>query len=318
MANPLVTYLKDAAALGAHVEYDARVLRVRTNGDGTRAVGVDVALHDGRSAFQEAALVIVAGFAVETPRLLLASATKTHGRGLANSSGQLGKRLHTHAACTIFGRFAEEMDNHLGVNGGQLVCQDNYGKDQGKGFLGGYQWLIGHALRPNDLLGIAGSRPDLFGSALSRFMREDARHVGSMTMVGESIPLEESHVFLDEGKDRFGVPMARLVHRFDDNALKLHAHATREGQEIFRAAGAANTWQGPLVGMHLLGGACMGTDPTRSVTDGFGITHDVRNLLVAGPSLFPSAGSVNPTFTASALAHRTAGHLLSQWSRILG
>ncbi|QDX80601.1 oxidoreductase [Denitratisoma sp. DHT3] len=318
LANPLVTYLREARTLGARIEFEARVVRVRTNADGTRATGVDVALRDGRVVFQEAALVIIAGFAVETPRLLLASANGAHGRGLANSSGQLGKRLHTHAACTIFGRFPEPTDNHLGVNGGQLVCQDRYGKDQGHGFLGGYQWLIGHALRPNDLLGIAGGRPDLHGAALTRFMRDDAAHVGSMTMVGESFPLEENAVSLSETTDRFGVPLARLTHRFDENAVKLHAHASAEGQDLLRAGGASATWQGPLVGMHLLGGARMGKDPAHAVADEFGITHDVRNLMIAGPSLFPSGGAVNPTFTASALAHRAAEHVVGRWSDLFG
>ncbi len=318
LANPLVTYLKEAHALGVRVEFDARVVRVRTNANGTRATGVEVMLGDGQRVFQDAALIVIAGFAIETPRLLLASANSVHRRGLANSSGQLGRRLHTHVACTIFGRFKEKTDNHLGVSGGQLVCQDNYGKDLGKGFLGGYQWLIGHALRPNDLLGIAGSRPDLYGAALARFMRDDAAHVGSMTLVGESIPLEENGVFLMDRNDRFGVPMARLMHRFDDNAMRLHAHASAEGQEIFRAAGASATWQGPMAGMHLLGGTCMGKDPAHAVTDEFGITHDVCNLAIAGPCLFPSGGAVNPTFTASALAQRAAEHFVARWAGLFG
>lgn len=314
LANPLVTYLRDAQRQGARIEHDAHVIRIATNAKGTRATGVEVALASGEVVFQEAGVVIVAGYAVETPRLLLASATPAHARGLGNSGDQLGRRLHTHVACTVFGRFAEATENHLGVSGGQLVCQDRYTKDQGLGFVGGYQWLIAHALRPNDLLGIAAGRADLFGDALTRFMKDDASHVGSMTLVGESIPLAENRVELGDRMDRFGMPLAKLTHRFDDNAVKLHAHASREGQEIFRAAGATQTWQGPMVGMHLLGGACMGKDPAQSVTDAFGAIHDIPNLFIGGPSLFPSSGSVNPTFTASALAHRAAAHLIERWS----
>ena len=314
LANPLVTYLREAQGHGARIEHDAHVTRILTNAAGTRAIGVEVALGNGEVVIQEAGVVIVAGFAVETPRLLLASATAVHGHGLGNSSDQLGRRLHTHVACTIFGRFAEQTDNHMGVSGGQLVCQDRYAKDQGHGFIGGYLWLIANALRPNDLLGIAAGRADLSGDALTRFMRDDARHVGAMTMIGESLPLAENRVELGDRKDRFDMPLARLVHRFDDNAVKLHAHATRESQEILRAAGASATWQGPMAGMHLLGGACMGESAADSVTDGYGALHDLPNLFVGGPSLFPSGGSVNPTFTASALAHRTAAHLVGNWA----
>jgi choline dehydrogenase-like flavoprotein len=69
-----------------------------------------------------------------------------------------------------------------------------------------------------------------------------------------------------------------------------------------------------MVGMHLLGGACMGRDPAQSVTDAFGAIHDIPNLFIGGPSLFPSSGAVNPTFTASALAHRAAAHLIERWA----
>lgn len=83
-----------------------------------------------------------------------------------------------------------------------------------------------------------------------------------------------------------------------------------EGQEIFRAAGATEVWTGPRVAMHIMGGTVMGDAPEHSVTDSFGRVHDTENLFVAGPSLFPSSGAVNPTFTLSALASRQADHLL--------
>jgi choline dehydrogenase-like flavoprotein len=55
-----------------------------------------------------------------------------------------------------------------------------------------------------------------------------------------------------------------------------------------------------------MGTTQMGTDPTRSVTDSFGRSHDVPNLFVAGSSLFPTVGTANPTLTLAALALRTA------------
>ena len=54
----------------------------------------------------------------------------------------------------------------------------------------------------------------------------------------------------------------------------------------------------------------MGRDEQSSVTDSFGRVHDTDNLFVAGPSLFPSTGAVNPTFTLTALADRQADHLI--------
>ena len=67
-----------------------------------------------------------------------------------------------------------------------------------------------------------------------------------------------------------------------------------------------------------MGGTVMGTDRDRSVTSGYGQTHDVENLFIAGPGLFPTSGAVNPTFTALALAARSADYILAQWSGLRG
>ena len=55
----------------------------------------------------------------------------------------------------------------------------------------------------------------------------------------------------------------------------------------------------------------MGDDPARSITDGFGRTHDVPNLFVADGSLFTTSAGVNPTPTIQALALRVADHIVA-------
>ena len=59
----------------------------------------------------------------------------------------------------------------------------------------------------------------------------------------------------------------------------------------------------------MMGTTAMGNDPHTSVTDAFGRSHDIRNLYVAGSSLFPTVGTANPTLTLAALALRTADRL---------
>ena len=49
----------------------------------------------------------------------------------------------------------------------------------------------------------------------------------------------------------------------------------------------------------------MGT-PGQSVTDSFGKFHNMANVYVARPALFPVIGSANPSLTATTLARRTA------------
>ena len=78
------------------------------------------------------------------------------------------------------------------------------------------------------------------------------------------------------------------------------------------AAGAVGTASNRTMrgaGWHLLGTARMGSDADTSVVDGYGRSHDVRNLFVIDGSLFVTSGAVNPTSTIQALALRVAEHI---------
>lgn len=57
---------------------------------------------------------------------------------------------------------------------------------------------------------------------------------------------------------------------------------------------------------HLMGGCRMGSDPSASVTDGFGRVHGQKDWYVADASLFPAPSEVNPYLTIMALADRVA------------
>jgi choline dehydrogenase-like flavoprotein len=57
---------------------------------------------------------------------------------------------------------------------------------------------------------------------------------------------------------------------------------------------------------HEAGTLWMGTDAATSVTDTYGRFHHLHNAWVAGPALFPTLGSANPSLTALSLARRTA------------
>lgn len=57
---------------------------------------------------------------------------------------------------------------------------------------------------------------------------------------------------------------------------------------------------------HEAGTLWMGTDRNTSVTDLNGRFHHLSNAYVAGPALFPTLGSANPSLTSLSLARRTA------------
>lgn len=310
LANPLEVYLPRALRAGAVIEHEASATRVLTADGGRRAIGVEWFDAEGKRHTTHASVVIVAAFAFETPRILLNS----RSGGLANSSGTLGCYFMAHAAANVNGLFEEETENYMGVTGGQLVCQEDYAKDPSRGFIGSSTWLIANALKPNDLLGIANSRPEIFGEDLRIFLQKAAAHLATMTFVGEGLPVRENQLVLTGDKDVHGMPCARVSHAFAKDSDRCWAAGVEKGKAIMRAAGAYDVWSGGRAQMHSLGGAIMGRSPDESVTNGWGQTHDVPNLFVAGSSLFPTSGGVNPTFTLSALASRSSDYILASWS----
>ena len=55
-------------------------------------------------------------------------------------------------------------------------------------------------------------------------------------------------------------------------------------------------------GWHQLGTARMGKDPSNSVVNEWGRSHDVRNLFIVDGSIFVTSAACNPCSTIQALA----------------
>jgi choline dehydrogenase-like flavoprotein len=318
LANPLTVYLPDAMRHGARLINRATVVRIACRPDGTRVTGVEYVDEAGERREVNAGIVILAAFAVENPRLLLASRTSAHPGGLANSSGLVGRYLMAHGAAMIYGLFGTPTQPHLGASGGQLMNQDQYPKlthINSQGF-GSYQWLIAQAVKPVDLLGISNSRVDLYGKRLHEFMHRAARQFAMMGAVIEDLPAKDNRVELIDEHDGYGVPLAQVTHNAEPESEALWRAAVDDGTRVFHAAGATEVWPGARGSMHIMGGTIMGTEPSNSVTNSFGQTHDIANLFIAGPGLFPTSGGVNPTFTVHALASRTADYLEQHYGQL--
>jgi choline dehydrogenase-like flavoprotein len=315
LANPLTYYLPLAQSKGTEIRCNATVTRVLMNEKGTAATGVEYRDQTGAAVTVRATLVVLAAFAVQTPRLLLASQSAQHPNGLGNARDQVGRYMMTHPAGLIFGLFDEPTEPSMGAYGGQLLNQDGYDKrtHAKSGAFGSYQWMIAQASKPNDLLGITTTRPDLIGADLEAFLKRSAKGFATMTAVVEDLPVANNRVTLSAERDAHGVPLAAVEHTTHAASRQLWQETLSEGKRVFEAAGAKEVWTGPQGAMHLMGGTIMGKDPRTSVTNSYGQLHDVPNVVVAGPGLFPTSGGVNPTFTVHALAARSSEHLLREW-----
>ena len=56
----------------------------------------------------------------------------------------------------------------------------------------------------------------------------------------------------------------------------------------------------------------MGRDTESSVVDQNLKVHEIKNLFVSGPSVFPSYGYANPFYTIAALSLRLADYIKSK------
>jgi choline dehydrogenase-like flavoprotein len=319
LANPLTIHLPKALAAGATLVTEATVVRILTDSTGARAIGVEYSERDGTHHTIDAKLIVTAAFSIENPRLLLASKSQRHPDGLGNSRGLVGRYVTSHTAGLIYGLFEHPTTPHLGAFGGQLLNQDHYGKRSHADpqAFGSYQWMIAQAVKPVDLLGISSTRPDLIGVELHAFMKRAAAHFATMTAVVEDLPRADNRVRLLDRADRYGVPLAEVIHNQDPASRALWQSSLKDGSHVFRAAGAERVWTGPGGSMHIMGGTIMGKDAATSVTDSYGRVHEFANLFVAGPGLFPTSGGANPTFTAHALARRTGEYLVANYNTLV-
>ncbi len=136
----------------------------------------------------------------------------------------------------------------------------------------------------------------------------------------EPAPNPDSRVTLTSERDNIGMLRAEL----DWQLSASDRHSVRRtmeivGTEIGRAGlgrlkilfeEGGSDWPADLAGgFHHMGTTRMSEDPKRGVVDPDGRVHGMANLYVAGSSVFPTAGSANPTLLIVALALRLAEHL---------
>ena len=302
--SALTTWIPRALRAGAEIRDLAMVGRIELGGAG-RVTGV----HYHREAgwrFQRTRNVVVAGYAIETPRLLLNSACPHAPDGLANSSGLVGRNLMAHSNQGVYGVMQDEIRWYKGPPSLSITEHWNY-TDEGKDFHGGYAYMSQGPL-PAAWAATMTANRGLWGEALQQGM-QDYIHQAGLKIVGETEAQESNRVQLAEEKDRFGLPVARVTFSFSDNDKRLIAHSKRFMRQSLEAAGARDVWEETSDTAHLMGSCRMGSDPRSSVTDADGRCWDVPNLWICDGSLFPTSGGVNPSLTIQALACRAGDRI---------
>ena len=294
----LVTWIPRALKASAEIRDLSMVSRIEMGNDG-RATGLTYH-RQGEWRFQRARHVVVAGYAIETPRLLLNSATTRFPNGLANGNGLVGTHLMVHSGPNVWATMDEEIRWYKAPPSLALSEHWNY-CDEGKDFDGGYAFMSQGPLA-EEWSSIVSSNKGLWGMDLRREMLR-YNHMAGLEIVGEVMPRPENRVELADEEDQFGLKIPRMVFSYCDNDKKLQRHAVNFMREVLKAAGGRDLWTGDDTA-HLMGGCRMGDEPETSTTNADGRTWEIPNLWVCDGSLFPTSGGVNPSLTIQALACR--------------
>jgi choline dehydrogenase-like flavoprotein len=302
--SALVVWIPRAVRAGAEIRDLAMVARIETDSNGL-CTGVHYH-REGEWRFQRARNVVVAGYAIETPRLLLLSANDRFPDGLANSSGQMGRNLMVQTNHGVYGLFEEEIRWYKGPPS-LALCEHWNHHDEGKDFPGGYSYMSQGPL-PQQWAATQAGNHGLWGEALIRDM-DNYNHQAGLKIVGEVLPQQRNRVGLAEEQDQYGLPVARVTFSLAEDDKKLVNHAIRHMTEALRAAGGRNIWHEASNSAHLYGTARMGDDPGSSVVNADCRSWDIRNLWICDGSVFPTTGGVNPSLTIQAVACRTADRI---------
>ncbi|WP_029353606.1 GMC family oxidoreductase [Bosea sp. 117] len=293
------------------VRPECMVVRIEHDAAG-KVNGVVYVDKDGKTQRQKARIVAVAGNSIESPRLLLNSASSMFPDGLANSSGQVGRNYMRHMTGSVYGIFEKPVHMYRGTTMAGIV-RDEAINDPKRGFVGGYEF---ETLSLGIPFMAAFLDPGGWGRSFTSAMDGYVNTAG-MWIVGEDMPQETNRVTLNSDvKDKFGLPVANV--HFDDhpNDIAMRNHAYKQGAAIYDAVGATRTLPTPpYPSTHNLGTNRMSEKPRDGVVNKHGQTHDIPNLFIADGSQFTTGGAENPTLTIVALALRQADYIAGEMSR---
>jgi choline dehydrogenase-like flavoprotein len=305
-----ITYVPAVLRAGATVMTSVRVETVLTQG--RRATGVTgrvVTPFSGKTHHRfrvNAKAVVLAAGCMATPLILMNS------DDLANASGQVGENLQFHPGVAVMGVFPEKVDPQFGATQGfqsRHFLRDGYKLET--------LWAPPAILAvrmPGSGLGLKERLADVPYSAIWDAIASCNRSLGQV-----------------RPRRRSADPKLRW--KLHPKDLEPLAKALWTLAEIFFAAGARTIVPGVhgippelksleeaevlrrteihasdlvLGGNHAFCTTRMHGDPRRGVVNEFGRCHDLDNLFITDTGIFPQCPSVNPMWTAMALAHRSA------------
>ncbi|TNF18993.1 MAG: GMC family oxidoreductase [Rhodobacteraceae bacterium] len=302
-------HVAQAEKAGAVVHDQTTATRLTLGDDGTIA-SVEFRRADGSTGSASAKVVVLAAHAIESPRLLLASAQEGAPNGIANSSDQVGRNLMDHPTKLSWALAPEPVWPYRGplsTAAIENVRDGDFRKDRAAFRIeignDGHAWPTGAPQSTAADLAQQGLRGEELEAALKD---ATSRQVRLASLVEQS-PDAENRVTLDPDKrDANGMALPRIHYDFDDYTRAGLQAAQQAHDEVFAALGATGINHSPDIqgAGHIIGTLRMGTDAASAVVDADLRSFDHRNLFVLGSGTFPTSATANPSLTIAALSLR--------------
>lgn len=301
-----------AEAAGVTIRVNANVYQLEHDAQGriTAALYYDA---DKNSHRVTAKTFILAANGIESPRLLLLSASEKYPKGLANSSDMVGRHLMDHPSTSL--TFDADEDLWLG-RGPQ--SPSSIGTMRDGDFRGQH---AAYRLDFTNISRVDGATKDLisravFGEEFERQLRFASAREMSLKTVLEVLPDPENRITLSNEKDSMGIPKPQAHYSIGDYTRLGHERAQKDFANVARLMGGTNlrpSKEGAYANnQHICGTLSMGRDPAVSVCNEWGRAHDHANLFFCSTGVLPTCGTCNSTENGVALALRTVDHILAE------
>ena len=311
-----ISYVPAAIRAGARVLTSVRIDEIVANRRRVSAVvGRVVAPFTGKSSYRvriRAKIVVLAAGCMATPVLLLKSGN------LANRSGQVGENLQFHPGVAIMGIFPDRVNPQFGATQGYQSRQ--FLED---GFKLETLWAppaITAVRLPGSGRALKDRLADIPYSAIWDAIASCNRSLGrvrakrgtlnpvlSWHLHPKDIPILSQSLWV-LAEIFFAAGAHTIIPGIHGVAPEMHS---RGEAEVLRTRSLKAT-DFVLGGNHAFCTTRMHGNPRRGVVNEMGRCHDLENLYIADTGIFPQCPSVNPMWTAMALAHREAHHIAGQ------
>ncbi len=277
-------------------------------------------------------------FSFTAKDFVLACGAVENARLLLNCDSQISSGIGNHS--DLVGRCFME---HLNVAMGSFVGEPKFWQGGGKLFKPTRDFIIKQRIGNSVLALNSDSKPKTYGRlrVLKRIIRDAvcssdtltnlSRAVSSVNCPGggaistlcEQVPNRNSRVMLGRKKDALGLRRVILDWQINNQDRKtLRTLAMTLAQEMARQDVGRIKLQDFLIETdkdipmgahcHQMGTTRMSEIPRDGVVDRNSRVHGMRNLYMAGSSIFPTGGGNNPTLAIVQLSLRLADHLLQR------